>query len=77
MITTSTREGDLKLDPMAGVGTTGHVARALGRRFIMIEDAPEYVDAMRRRFGAPMEPAMVGAPDDAQTSKYLKLAGPA
>ena len=43
VVLTSTRPGDLVLDPMAGVGTSGYLARALGRRFLMIEADPRYV----------------------------------
>ena len=50
VLLTSTREGDLVLDPAAGVGTTGYAARALNRRFIMIEINPKYVEGMRKRF---------------------------
>jgi DNA modification methylase len=52
VISTSTRPGDLILDPMAGVGTTGYVARALDRDFIMIEREEGYVEATRARFDA-------------------------
>jgi DNA modification methylase len=40
-------EGDLVLDPFAGSGTTGVVAKKLGRRFLGIELNPEYA-AMAR-----------------------------
>ena len=33
---------DLVLDPFAGTGTTGRVAGALQRRFLMVESSPEY-----------------------------------
>lgn len=55
VILTSTREGDLVLDPVAGVGTTGYVARALGRDFMMIEINPRYVEGIRERFWIPPE----------------------
>lgn len=38
---------DVVLDPFAGIGTTGRVASKLGRRFVLIEQNPEYVDAIR------------------------------
>ena len=44
--------GDLVLDPFAGTGTTGKVAAAMGRRFVMIEKSPEYYAAMRCNLGA-------------------------
>ena len=37
-------EGGIVLDPFAGIGTTGYVARKLGRKFIMIDIKQEYCD---------------------------------
>lgn len=54
VILTSTKEGNLILDPMAGVGTTGYVARALKRDFIMIEIDKKYIDATIERFKKPL-----------------------
>ncbi len=39
---------------MAGVGTTGYVARALKRDFIMIEIDKKYIDATIERFKKPL-----------------------
>ncbi len=50
VILTSTKEGDLILDPMAGVGTTGFVANILGRNFTMIEKEEKYVEWTKVRF---------------------------
>jgi len=50
VILTTTKEGDLILDPMAGTGTTGYVAKMLKRDFTMIERKPEYIEAIIRRF---------------------------
>jgi len=50
IILTTTKEGDLILDPMAGTGTTGYVAKMLKRNFTMIEKKPEYVDVIVKRF---------------------------
>lgn len=41
-------KGDVVLDPFAGVGTTGKAAWKLGRRFVLIEKEPRYVDVIRR-----------------------------
>ncbi|GIV23003.1 MAG: hypothetical protein KatS3mg025_0662 [Bacteroidia bacterium] len=41
--------GGVILDPMAGTGTTGAVAKRLGRHFILIEKEPAYVEAARQR----------------------------
>lgn len=51
VILTSTKEGDVVLDPMAGTGTTGYVAHSLGRRFVMVEMNPLYVHGITHRFG--------------------------
>ncbi|HEX4889282.1 MAG TPA: site-specific DNA-methyltransferase [Alphaproteobacteria bacterium] len=42
VILASTNEGDVILDPFFGTGTTGAVAKRLGRRFIGIEREHEY-----------------------------------
>ena len=44
--------GDLVLDPFFGSGTTGAVARRLGRSFVGIERDPVYAAAARRRIAA-------------------------
>lgn len=42
LILASSNEGDVVLDPFAGSGTTGVVAKKLGRNFINIEQNPLY-----------------------------------
>jgi len=54
VILTSTKEGDIILDPLAGTGTTGYVARALKRDFVMIEVNLKYVEGIVRRFQKPL-----------------------
>ncbi|HEX3919540.1 MAG TPA: site-specific DNA-methyltransferase [Caulobacteraceae bacterium] len=49
VILATTRPGDLILDPFFGAGTTGSVAKRLGRRFIGIEQNPGYVSLARAR----------------------------
>lgn len=49
VLTAATRPGDLVLDPFFGTGTTGAVAKALGRRFIGLEREPEYAAAATER----------------------------
>lgn len=51
MLTASTRPGDHVLDFFAGSGTTGAVARALGRRFVLVDSNPDAIDIMRARLG--------------------------
>ncbi|TDL81580.1 site-specific DNA-methyltransferase [Palleronia sediminis] len=45
----STNVGDVVLDPFFGTGTTGAVAKMLGRDFIGIERDPAYVEIAERR----------------------------
>ncbi|MGQ0741468.1 MAG: site-specific DNA-methyltransferase [Alphaproteobacteria bacterium] len=49
VIIASTKPGDLVLDPFFGSGTTGAVAKRLGRRFIGIEQNGDYVRIARER----------------------------
>jgi DNA modification methylase len=37
---------DVVLDPFAGIGTVGRVAASLGRRFVLIENDPRYVNVI-------------------------------
>lgn len=45
-----TEPGDLIVDPFAGSNTTGAVAETLGRRWIAIDQVPEYLRASSFRF---------------------------
>ncbi len=45
----SSRPGDWVLDFFAGSGTTGAVAAALGRRYLLVDENPDAVDVMRAR----------------------------
>ncbi len=47
----SSAPGSWVLDFFAGSGTTGAVARELGRRFVLVDDNPEALAVMRRRLG--------------------------
>jgi modification methylase len=49
VILAATKPGDLVLDPFFGTGTTGVVAKRLGRRFLGIEREPAYVEVARQR----------------------------
>lgn len=50
MIQASTRPGALVLDFFAGSGTTGAAALELGRRFVLVDNNPEALAVMARRF---------------------------
>ena len=49
VILSSSRPDDLVLDPFFGTGTTGAVAKRLGRRFVGVEREPAYAAAARTR----------------------------
>jgi len=49
-----TKPGDVVLDPFFGTGTTGAVAKRLGRRWIGIEREGKYVEVARRRIAASL-----------------------
>jgi site-specific DNA-methyltransferase (adenine-specific) len=50
IVQASSRPGDWVLDFFAGSGTTGSVAAALDRRFVLVDSNPEAVAVMRTRF---------------------------
>jgi modification methylase len=56
VIVASSKPGDVILDPFFGSGTTGAVARRLGRHFIGLERDKEYASLARQRIAA-IEPA--------------------
>jgi len=52
LLLASTNPGDVVLDPFFGSGTTGAVAKKLGRRFLGLERDPEYVRLAEERIAA-------------------------
>lgn len=56
-ILSSSRVGDVVLDPFVGSGTTGVVAKKLGRNFIGIDIKKEYVEIARNRINCTAEPS--------------------
>ena len=49
VILSTTKKGDLILDPFMGSGTTGEIAKMLQRNFIGIEKEKKYVEIARKR----------------------------
>ncbi|MEM6661324.1 MAG: site-specific DNA-methyltransferase [Pseudomonadota bacterium] len=49
VIVGTTQPGDVIVDPFFGTGTTGAVAKRLGRKWIGIEREQAYIDAARKR----------------------------
>jgi modification methylase len=66
VILSASNAGDVVLDPFFGTGTTGAVAKKLGRRFIGLERDPGYIAHAERRLSA-VEPM----------AAELLMAGPA
>ncbi|MGD9739769.1 MAG: site-specific DNA-methyltransferase [Bauldia sp.] len=62
VLLSSTQAGDVVLDPFFGTGTTGAVARKLGRHFIGIEREAAYVEAAAVRIAGvvPADNAATG-----------------
>lgn len=50
IISAASNPGDLVLDFFAGSGTTGKVAYDLGRDFILVDNNPEAIQVMKKRF---------------------------
>jgi len=67
-----TEPGDLVLDPFFGTGTTGAVARRLGRRWIGIERESKYIKVARQRIADSLpldESAMMSIPEKKSTPR--------
>ncbi len=52
ILNATTNRGDIVLDPFFGTGTTGAVAKKLGRHFIGIEREYDYINAALKRIAA-------------------------
>ncbi|PVZ96280.1 site-specific DNA-methyltransferase [Amnibacterium flavum] len=55
IVAASSRPGDWVLDFFAGSGTTGAAARALDRRFVLVDESPDAVRVMSERLGIEPE----------------------
>jgi modification methylase len=52
VLLSSTKPGDVVLDPFFGTGTTGAVAKRLGRHFVGVEREQSYIDVATKRIDA-------------------------
>ncbi len=52
VLSATTKPGDVVLDPFFGTGTTGAVAKKLGRHFIGIEREPRYIAGALKRIAS-------------------------
>ena len=60
IVAASSRPGGVVLDCFAGSGTTGAACLALGRRFLLIDDNPQALRVMARRFAGVADIAWRG-----------------
>ncbi|MCW2272767.1 modification methylase [Rhodoblastus acidophilus] len=72
----ASKPGDVVLDPFFGTGTTGAVAKRLGRRFIGCERDPGYIAAARERIAAvePLPEAAFHTPLPKRQEKRVAFA---
>jgi modification methylase len=66
ILLSSSNPGDVVLDPFFGTGTTGAVAKMLGRNFIGLERDSTYARAARKRIDAvaPLSDVSIAAPPE-------------
>ena len=62
IVRASSRQGDLVIDFFAGSGTTGEAALRHGRRFLLVDQNPEAIEVMRRRFACREDVRFESAP---------------
>jgi site-specific DNA-methyltransferase (adenine-specific) len=62
IVTAASRPGDLVLDFFAGSGTAGAAALELGRRFLLVDDNPQAIAVMRRRFAGRADVGFASVP---------------
>lgn len=72
VLLSSTKVGDIVLDPFFGTGTTGAVAKKMGRHFIGIERDSSYVAGAKKRI-ASIEPMSVSAMEYMTKKKVQRI----
>jgi modification methylase len=72
----TTKAGDVVLDPFFGTGTTGVVAKRLGRHFIGIEREADYVAVARARLAdvVPLDEELVAPPQTKREAPRVPFA---
>lgn len=68
VILSTTNEGDVVLDPFFGTGTSGAVAKRLGRNYIGIEREQDYIKVARER----LRQVVPVSPEDLQITRSKK-----
>lgn len=77
IVQASSREGDLVLDFFAGSGTTGAVAAALGRRFVLVDSHADAIEVMRGRFAGRSDVVFEALEASAPAAAPVPAAAPA
>jgi site-specific DNA-methyltransferase (adenine-specific) len=75
IVQASSRPGDVVLDFFAGSGTTGAACLETDRRFILIDDNPDALEVMARRFAGVRGIRWVGLEPRA-TARRRRVSGP-
>ncbi len=74
IILASSRPGDVILDPFFGTGTTGAVAKKLGRHWIGIETDPGYITLAQRRIDEVSGPSIdIDISEQSRDLKHKRL----
>lgn len=74
VILLASRPGDVVFDPFGGTGTTGLVAKRLGRQFVLTELDAQYVRIATDRLNAPDQPRVsVARPRRADSKREVEL----
>ena len=74
IILIGSKEGDTVLDPFMGSGTTGVVAKQLGRNFIGIEIDRSYFEIATQRIdNAVREPSLFAPPQSKSNARHCQL----
>ena len=76
VILSASRPDDLVIDPFSGTGTTGAVAKKLGRRFIGFERDPDYAKAAMKRINdvTPLEAPSIAPFKSAREAQRVPFA---
>ena len=72
LVLASTNPGDIILDPFFGTGTTGAIAKKLGRHYIGIEREPEYIKIAQERI-ANIAPSPADSLEIPNPRKQLRI----
>ena len=72
VILSSTKKDDIIIDPFFGTGTTGAVAKLLGRNYIGIEQSQDYIELAEKRISeiSPINQSIV---KDSENSKKMEI----